>query len=324
MPFPVVIGGIAIGVTAVAGVYKTCRGGLLMRDAKRIGESAQLRCEAAVQHLDTKRACAFQDATRYGSFIDQCRVTTVNQLAEFLTALQKRPGMQSIPLPEDVEVDIGTLEQYRAKFLDPRNDWMGASSALTAGAAAGASAVGVVGLLGTASTGTAIAGLSGAAATNATMAWLGGGSLAAGGYGMAGGAVVLGGITIAPALLVTGFVMAGKGEKMLTEAHAYEASVEKQVATIAELEDVLGQMEVRIGEMKEVLGVLNERAQAALNKLDSSTFSRESARDMTNLTVALQMVKAMTEVMRTPVLVDGEISDDSRRVVVKYRSAEEN
>ena len=49
----------------------------------------------------------------------------------------------------------------------------------------------LVASLGTASTGTAISTLSGAAATKATLAWLGGGTLAAGGLGVAGGAVVL-------------------------------------------------------------------------------------------------------------------------------------
>ena len=324
MPFPVLIGGIAIGGLAVAGVYEAYRGASRMRQAKRIGESAQRRCESAVQDLDSKRSHTFQVATLYGERIDEYRTSTVQKLAEFLTALQKRPGMGSIPLPADVEVDLGTLEEYRARVLDAPKDLLGAASALTAGAAAGASAVALVGLFGTASTGTAIASLSGAAATNATMAWLGGGSLAAGGSGMAGGAIVLGGIYVAPVLLVTGFVIASKGEKMLTESRAYEAGVEKQVATILELETVLGQIEVRIGELMDVLSALNERAENALKELDAYTFSMESDRDMGNLTIALQMVKAMTEVMRTPVLVDGELSDESRRVVVKYRSAEED
>ena len=60
----------------------------------------------------------------------------------------------------------------------------GAAGATTAAVAA-ASAWGVAG------TGTAIVELSGAAATNATLAWFGGGSLAAGGFGMGVGATVL-------------------------------------------------------------------------------------------------------------------------------------
>jgi membrane protein implicated in regulation of membrane protease activity len=57
---------------------------------------------------------------------------------------------------------------------------------------------GLVSLIGSASTGTAITSLSGIAATNATLAWFGGGSLATGGAGMAGGLWVLGGIVAAP------------------------------------------------------------------------------------------------------------------------------
>ena len=49
----------------------------------------------------------------------------------------------------------------------------------------------LVGTLGTASTGTAISTLSGAAASNAILAWLGGGSIAAGGGGIAAGTMVL-------------------------------------------------------------------------------------------------------------------------------------
>jgi hypothetical protein len=62
---------------------------------------------------------------------------------------------------------------------------------------------------------------------------------------MAGGAVVLGGIAVAPVLLVTGFVLASKGEKILTQARAYEAKADREVARIDELKDVLGQIQVR-------------------------------------------------------------------------------
>ena len=48
-------------------------------------------------------------------------------------------------------------------------------------------AMGIATTFGVASTGTAISTLSGAAATNAALAWLGGGSLVAGGGGMAAG-----------------------------------------------------------------------------------------------------------------------------------------
>lgn len=56
-----------------------------------------------------------------------------------------------------------------------------------------AATAGSAGLLGAASTGTAISSLSGAALTNASLAAIGGGALAAGGGGMAAGTTVIAG-----------------------------------------------------------------------------------------------------------------------------------
>lgn len=49
-----------------------------------------------------------------------------------------------------------------------------------------------VGMLASTAGGVAIAELSGVAATNATLAWLGGGALSVGGFGMVGGMAVVG------------------------------------------------------------------------------------------------------------------------------------
>ena len=66
-----------------------------------------------------------------------------------------------------------------------------------------------------ASTSTAIATLNGVALTNATLAWLGGGSLAAGGLGVAGGMAILGGIVAAPVLAIGGMFLSSKAEVAL-------------------------------------------------------------------------------------------------------------
>ena len=74
-----------------------------------------------------------------------------------------------------------------------------------AGAGVGTATVswGAIHLVGHASTGTAMAGLHGAAAANAGWAWFGGGSLAAGGRGMAAGHFVLPGIGTAVAVAIS-------------------------------------------------------------------------------------------------------------------------
>lgn len=83
-----------------------------------------------------------------------------------------------------------------------------------AGAATSAAALALIGTYATASTGTAIASLGGTAAFNASMAWLGGGSLATGGFGMAGGAVVMG--------TGVGLVIVGVSWAVLYGFHAYD------------------------------------------------------------------------------------------------------
>ncbi len=75
------------------------------------------------------------------------------------------------------------------------------------GAVAGTGTMALVSTYGVAGTGTAISSLSGAAATNASLAFLGGGSIASGGGGIATGTVVLGGIIIAGIIAGTAVTM---------------------------------------------------------------------------------------------------------------------
>lgn len=95
----------------------------------------------------------------------------------------------------------------------------GAVAGTAGGALVAFGAYGAAQALAFASTGTAIASLSGAAATNATLAFFGGGSLAAGGLGMAGGAAVLGGLVAGPALMIVGFVAGAAAKKNLEKAY---------------------------------------------------------------------------------------------------------
>ena len=145
----------------------------------------------------------------------------------------KNVDYTGLPFGEDLQVtEVETLDIQRT--VTEMEELVGpGAGALGAGALAGLATYGSVGLLGTASTGTAIAGLSGAAATNATLAWLGGGSLAAGGLGIAGGTAVLGGIVAAPVLLVGGLVMKSKAKDALDDA---KSNLEKAEASAEALE----------------------------------------------------------------------------------------
>lgn len=91
-------------------------------------------------------------------------------------------------------------EKYPNEFAEVTDKTGRTAAYIGAGTAAGAAiatlgptaAMSIATVIGTASTGTAVSALSGIAATNAALAWLGGGTLAAGGAGIAGGSVILG------------------------------------------------------------------------------------------------------------------------------------
>ncbi len=86
-----------------------------------------------------------------------------------------------------------------------------------------------VGMLASTAGGVAIAELSGVAATNATLAWLGGGVLSVGGFGMVGGMAVFGGLVAGPALAILGAMSADEMKEKLEKAKAYYSQVEKAV-----------------------------------------------------------------------------------------------
>lgn len=131
-------------------------------------------------------------------------------------------------LRSDVNLNLGRV---KTEIMELKDILTGIGTSLASGVAAGvASNIGITALvmsIGTASTGTALSALSGAAATNAFLAFLGGGSLAAGGGGMALGSIVLGGITFAPAVLIGGFIMDEIMKGKLEDAKQELAKAEK-------------------------------------------------------------------------------------------------
>lgn len=119
----------------------------------------------------------------------------------------------------------------------------GAIAGVGMGAGTAAGVFSAVSAAATASTGTAIASLSGAAASSATLAWLGGGTLAAGGMGVAGGTAVLTGIVALPALLAVGAVLVWKGRRLRREAEAEAEKLDAAQQALEDLKDALPRIE---------------------------------------------------------------------------------
>jgi hypothetical protein len=314
---PIILGAAALG-TAAFGVVKGVSGISDIQDAKEIGEKAQKRHKKAVKRLEKEWENTQELAQEYGQLQIKVKAVTIGRFIAFIERIGQRGSTDKQFLEGLDGISVQQLKEYKAAALEAEKFAKGGFKALAAGAAGGYGATTLATSVGIASTGTAISGLSGAAATNATLAWLGGGSLAAGGGGMALGSLVLGGITVGPALAVAGFVIGGQGEKALTKAWEYEAQANVEIAKLDEARDFLKRVQRRIDELGNLVTDLDNRAILALNELESHPFDKNQDTDVSKLQRLLMLIKALAEIMKAPVLdSQGKLNPVTNRLINK-------
>lgn len=212
---PLLLGAGALAAGAY-GVKKGSDAQTGFANAKRIFRQAENKLEEADNTLEEMREKTNERLKVLGA----TRLAIVEQAyLPFKKALEGIKNIEISKMPElegiDVENRLLELDKIAVSLPDIVSGIgvAGASGALTALAAYGGTQ-----MLAVASTGTAISTLSGAAASNATLAWLGGGSLATGGLGMAGGTVVLGGVVTGPIIAVAGAILAASAETAVDDA----------------------------------------------------------------------------------------------------------
>lgn len=221
MPIPLLF----IGIGAAAGVFgvgKSIKAGTDQKEANETNERADDIIKGASKKIETCRK-------NCGAAIDNLGKRKIQILDEsvkpFISEFEKLNHVELSESKELNELQKMVLDQKNFTELKELQSMAtsmagGLASGVMAGAITAFGAYGAAGALATASTGTAIASLSGAAATNATLAFFGGGSLAAGGLGMAGGTAVLGGLVAGPALAVLGVVVGAKASANLDKAYS--------------------------------------------------------------------------------------------------------
>ena len=190
-----------------------------------------------------------------------------------------------------------------------------------AGTATFAGAIGLVGAFGTASTGTAIASLSGAAASNATLAFFGGGSIAAGGAGMTTGAVVLGGIALAPVLIIGAFKFTSYAEKKLTAAEEFSAQVDVAVEQINAMIESITQIEKHFIQFESILDMVATRLKQSLNTL-MSRYAKGGNSGLTERSffACVLLTKTLKRILEVNLMTsEGLIADDSIKVIEHAR-----
>ena len=228
MPLPLLFIG-AAAVTGVFGVGKTVKAGIDNSEAKSINEDANSRVEIASKELDKQRKAVGVSLDKLG----ELKLFILNNsIKDFLASFERIKNvdfteseglseLHKLHIDQKTFADLREMESFASSFVG------GTVAGAAGGAIAAFGAFGAASTLATTSTGTAIASLSGAAATNATLAFFGGGSLAAGGLGMAGGTAVLGGLVAGPALLVMGTIVGAKASKNLDNAYANSAKADE-------------------------------------------------------------------------------------------------
>ncbi|WP_066424353.1 hypothetical protein [Anabaena sp. 4-3] len=317
---PIILGAAALASAAI-GAVKGVEGVSNMNQAKEIGERAQKRHDQAVRQLKTEWEATNKLAEEYGQLQLDIMMRTIGRFVDFIERNMGKGKQSQKEFLEGLDgISVQQIKEYKTAVLEAEQFFKGGAKAIGAAAAGYGGAMSLATSVGVASTGAAISGLSGAAAWNATLAWLGGGSLAAGGGGMALGSIVLGGITVGPAVLIGGFVLAGEGEKALTKAREYEAEVNIAIAKIQAAKDFMQQVQRRIKELRDLVNSLNNCAVLGLNELESlPSFNKN--RDASKFQQVGLLVTALAEIMKTPVLdSEGQLNPVTATIQAKYRT----
>ena len=224
MPLPLLFIGFA-AATGGLGLGKSVQAGVDANKAAKINKSANELVEDSADLLNRQRKVCDSSLQQLGEEKLFILNSTMREFLDDFTKIKNVDFRDSVGLDELKELHIDQ------KDFDELHDLVAFAGKVAGGVVAGTAggalvafgAYGAAQALACASTGTAIASLSGVAASNATLAFFGGGSLAAGGLGMAGGTVVLGGLVAGPALMVLGFVAGTAAKKNLDKAYTNRA-----------------------------------------------------------------------------------------------------
>lgn len=237
MPLPLLFIGIA-AATGSLGIGSSIKAGIDSSNATRINKNANEMVQDTTDWLNAQRLACGRSLSQLGEEKLFILNSSIVQFLDAFTKIKNVDFRYSEGLDElgKLHIDQKDFEELRTMVNFAGSLAGGAVAGTAGGALVAFGAYGAAQALAVASTGTAIASLSGAAATNATLAFFGGGSLAAGGLGMAGGTAVLGGLVAGPALMVVGLVAGAAAKKNLDKAYTNRAEavqLTEQLSTAA-------------------------------------------------------------------------------------------
>lgn len=328
MPIPFIIGGIALAAGA-AGVKKGLDAKRDMEEAKAINQTSQDIAKEAEKFIAMAKGKANKAITELGQEKIRLLTTSIN---DFVVNFEK---IKNISFKESTGIDelknfnqtSEGFKQLKEASFEAKQIAVNGLAAIGSGAllAYGTYSVvmgGLGGLLVTATTGTALTSLAGVAATNATLAWLGGGALTAGGFGMAGGMVVLGGIVAGPALAIGGAIFASQAKTALNDSYG---NLDKAKAFKAQARNIgiaLKAICIRANQLTELLQHLDKYfvKQVQLMRetisMKGVNWENYSNNDQVNIYKCVQLAQTIKTILDTSLLKqDGQLDDITNRVL---------
>lgn len=315
---PAVLIGAGI-VTGAGGAVLGLKGGYDIKKANRRIQAAGSRYGQERRGLEAHELVTNESLKALGTLQEQANHLVVERMIAFLRRHEKQVSESEKLLVDGLESTPGAVALGVGLGQDAISWMRGIAGSAVTGVGINAGITTAVTAFAAASTGTAISTLSGAAATNATLAFLGGGSLASGGGGMAVGAAALNFVTIGPAILVSGLVVAGQGEKAKTKARENEATINIAIAEMHETKAKFDAIIARAEELNELLDKLVVRGSSALDLLESEPFepSHHAARFQQALTLTL----AVRDIASTQIVDEsGDLNAEAATVQVRYRT----
>lgn len=306
MPIPFLLAGAAV-LGAAVGAKKMHDAHSDNKDAQYTNRRAREIVDEAKEELNERRELTSKALARLG----ETKVEVLqNNVSDFIDLFGR---IRNIKLGDSVGLEELQNLRFEAEDMNALKEM---NSVVLATFQGGVSGVGLGALA-------AFGAYNGAAATNATLAFLGGGSLAAGGLGIAGGTAVLGGIVAAPILVVMGFSMSSKAKANKEKAYSNYAEAKKFSEEVDNIVTVCNAIKNRAYMFTDLLRKLKDDAFApSLEMLkqviDSSgtDFDCYGQREKEIVGINLAIAKAVKTIIDTPILTqDGALTDESEKLL---------
>ncbi|CAA6815818.1 MAG: Unknown protein [uncultured Campylobacterales bacterium] len=324
MPIPIIVG----GVIAASSLYGTKKGYDTYQDkktSKHWNNKAELIYNEASDELEQERISTDNNLEKFGKLKVITYRDTLGDFIEIFSKIKNVNFENNMNINETMSIDQSSILKIKDSVFEIQNLLGGGITSIGGGVATGFGAYSSVGILASASTGTTISSLSGIAAKNATLAWLGGGSLATGGGGMALGTIVLGGITVTPAFAICSKLISVKAEKEKFEAYANYDKAKVLVEEMENIKEEFKRINLRTEECLNTLKVLSNKFEDYLDRLEniadnSNNYSSYSEENKKIVLVTVSIAQTIKNICDVSLLdEDGVITRKSSRVLKRIK-----